>query len=156
MLPGMVAARPILSVLRSRSHSAGPWLKWVLAALLLALTYTHGVSAESAAGHGHAGASRSVTMDVQQAGAAEHSHDGLGSHSDQRPSDQRHADHDDAPDPEHAAHQCVSGQPEQGAALPAPCEAPAMRPPYAYVLTASRPAASWTSPPLPDSAVLRI
>jgi hypothetical protein len=149
----MVAAWPVLSVLRSRSRAAGPLWMSVLAALLLALMYTHGVSGESAAGHAHPAASSSVTLATQDASAAEHSHDGLGgSHSDQR-----HADHDDAPDSEHAAHQCVSGQPEQGAALPAPCEAPMVRPPHAYVLTASRPAAApWASSHLPGSAVLRI
>jgi hypothetical protein len=145
----MFAAGSILSVLRSRSRAAGRWWTGVLAALLLALMYTHGVSGESAAGHAHP----AVTLATQDASAAEHSHDGLGgSHSDQR-----HADHDDAPDSEHAAHQCVSGQPEQGAALPAPCEAPMVRPPHAYVPTASRPAAApWASSLLPGSAVLRI
>ncbi|MET8682453.1 DUF6153 family protein [Streptomyces sp. NPDC004647] len=154
MLPGMVAARPILSALRSRSPAAGPWRTWVLAALLLALMYTHGVSGESAAGHAHTGASSSVTLDAQEAAAAGHSHDGPGSHSSQR-----HIDHHEAPEPDHAAHQCVSGQPEQGVALPAPCEAPlaAVPPTHAYVPTASRPAAAFgVPPPLPDSTVLRI
>lgn len=148
----MVAARPIPSVLRSRSPAAGPLLTWVLAALLLALMYTHGVSGESAAGHAHPGAAGSVTPGTQEPGAAEHSHDGPGSHSGRR-----HIDHHDAPEPDHAAHQCVSGQPEQGAALTAPCEAPAVQPAHLYVPTATRPAAApWASPPLPDSAVLRI
>ncbi|MET9514340.1 DUF6153 family protein [Streptomyces sp. NPDC002994] len=147
----MVAARPILKVLRSRSYAAGPWRTSVLAVLLLALMYTHGVSGESAAGHAHPGASTSAT---QHATAAAHHHDGLGSHSDQR-----HSDHDDAPESEHAAHQCVSGHPEQGVALPAPCEAPMIRSPHAhaYAHNDGRPgAARWAAPPLPDSTVLRI
>jgi hypothetical protein len=153
MLPGMVAARPMLSVLRSRSRAAGPFRIGVLVALLLALMYTHGASGESTAGHVHAGASSQVTLNAHQAAAAEHSHDVPGSHTGER-----HADHHDAPAPDHAAHECVSGQPEHGAALPAPCEAPlqAVRPPHSHVLTATRPAAvPWTSPPT-DSAVLRI
>lgn len=152
MLPAMVAARPILNVLRSRSYAAGPWRTWALATLLLALFYTHGVSAESAAGHAHPGASSSVTMTTHDAIAVEHSHDGVGSHSGQR-----HADQDDAPASEHAAHECVSGQPEQGTELPTPCEVPMIRTPHASVPIDGRPAAlPWASPPLPDSAILRI
>lgn len=111
----MVAARPILSVLRSCSSAAGP-RRWVLAARLFALMYTHAVSGESAASHAHPGVmSSSVAPDAQEAAAVAHSHDGPSSHSGERHVDDHNAS---APVPEHAAHECVSSQPQQGVALP--------------------------------------
>ncbi|MBT2398762.1 hypothetical protein [Streptomyces sp. ISL-100] len=149
----MTVAPATRSAPRSRSRAAGPWRTWVLAALLLTLMYTHGVSAESAAGHAHLGApTNAVALNVQAPVSAEYDHDAPGSHSHQR-----HTDDHEAPAPQHAAHECVSGQPVQAAALSAPCEAQAIRPPYAYVPAAARSAvADWSSPLLPDSAVLRI
>lgn len=154
MLPRMAVARATRDAPRSRSRAAGPWRTWVLAALLLALMYTHGVSAESAAGHAHPGApTNTASLNVQDSGSAEHSHEAPDPHSGQG-----HTDHQDAPEPDHAAHQCVSGQPQQGAALPAPCQAQAIhRPPYAYASGAARPVAALrASAPVPDATVLRI
>lgn len=154
MLPGMVATRPVLRVPRSRSRSAGPLRICVLAALLLAVMYTHGVSGESAAGHAHPGAFSLAALHTEESAAGEHSHDGPGSHLDELSGNR-----EDAPAPDHAAHQCVSGQPEQGALLAAPCESPleAIRPPHSYGETAVQPAGvPWTSPPFPDFTVLRI
>ncbi|GAA2973333.1 hypothetical protein GCM10010446_67180 [Streptomyces enissocaesilis] len=154
MLPGMAVARATRSAPRSRSRAAGPWRTWVLTALLLTLVYSHGVSAESASGHAHLGApTNAAAPNVPDPGSAEHSHEAPGP----RPG-QGHTDHQDAPEPDHAAHQCVSGQPQQGAALPVPCETPTpYRPPYAYASVAVRfvPALR-ASAPVPDSAVLRI
>ncbi|OKK03451.1 hypothetical protein AMK26_18300 [Streptomyces sp. CB03234] len=127
----------------------------MLAALLLTLMYTHGVSAESAAGHSHLGApANAVALNAQDPGPAGHSHEA----PDHPHSGQGHPDHQDAPEPDHAAHQCVSGQPQQGTALPGPCETPAIhRPPYAYASGAARPVTALrASAPLPDTAVLRI
>lgn len=152
-LPGMVAAWPVPSVPRSRSRAVGPWWMSVLAALLLALVYTHGVSGESAAGHVHPGTS-TVTLAAQEGTTTEQSHGVPGAHSHERD-----ADHHKAPTPGHAAHECVSGQPEHGAALPAPCESalPVVRPPYPRAWTGTAPTAvPWTSLPFADSAVLRI
>lgn len=154
MLPGMVLARATRSAPRSRFRAAGPWRMWVLAALLLTLMYSHGVSAESAAGHAHLGApTNTAALNAPDPDPAAHSHEAPDPHSGQG-----HTDHQDAPEPDHAAHQCVSGQPQQGAALPAPCEAQAIhRPPYAYAAGAARPVtALLASAPVPDSAVLRI
>lgn len=154
MLPGMVVARAIRSAPRSRSRAAGSWRMWVLAALLLTLMYSHGVSAESAEGHAHLGApTNTAALNAQDPGSAGHSHEAPEPHSGQG-----HTDHQDVPEPEHAAHQCVSGQPQQGAALPLPCEAQAIhRPPYAYAAGPARPVtALLASAPVPDSAVLRI
>lgn len=56
-----------------------------------------------------------------------------------------HTGHRNAPEPDHAAHQCVSGQPQQGAARPDPCETRAAhRPPYAYASAAARPVTALT------------
>ncbi|OEJ21986.1 hypothetical protein AR457_39390 [Streptomyces agglomeratus] len=128
----------------------------MLAALLLTLMYSHGVSAESATGHAHLGApTTAAALNVADPGSAGHSHEAPDPHSGQGHTDP----HQDAPaEPDHAAHQCVSGQPQQGAALPAPCEALTIhRPPYAYASAAARfvPALR-ASAPVPDSAVLRI
>lgn len=154
MLRGMVVARATRSAPRSRSRAAGPWRTWVLAALLLTLMYTHGVSAESAVGHAHLGAPTNVVaLNAQAPGSAGHSHEAPDPHSGQWPTD-----HQDAPEPDHAAHQCVSGQPQQGAAMPGPCETQAIHgPPYAYATSAVRPVTALLgSAPVPDSAVLRI
>ncbi len=126
----------------------------MLAALLLTLMYTHGVSAESATGHAHLGApTNAVALNVPDAGSAEHSHEAPDPHPGQG-----HTDHRDAPEPDHAAHQCVSGQPQHGTALPLPCEAQTIHwPPYAHASGAARPVtALLASAPVPDSAVLQI
>ncbi|MEV3989917.1 DUF6153 family protein [Streptomyces sp. NPDC049837] len=149
----MVAAR-LTPSMWSRSRAAGPLRTWVLAALLLALAYTHGVSGESAAGHAHPRASSAVTLAADGTAPAGHTHDHtVPDHGE------RNADHHDAPSPDHAAHHCVSGQPEQGPALPAPCEAPLTvgeRFPRMSVLIATRPDAVAWPPAPPDSTVLRI
>ncbi|MFE9023897.1 DUF6153 family protein [Streptomyces sp. NPDC007808] len=153
----MVAARPTLHMLRSRSRAAGPWRLLGLVTLLYALVYTHGVSAEGAAGHAHPGASALATVHAHEPAhepaRTEHSHHGSSSHDDGRP-----GGHHEEPVPDHAAHQCVSAQPQQGVELPAPCEAPlqAVRPPHAVRLITA-PAATPRAPAsVLDSTVLRI
>ncbi|WP_374195857.1 DUF6153 family protein [Streptomyces sp. ISL-24] len=150
----MVAARPTLGILRSRLRAAGPWRLLGLATLLFALVYTHGVSAEGAAGHVHPGASGPVTVHTQEPAGIEHSHHRSTSHEDERS-----GDHHDEPGSDHAAHQCVSGQPQQGVDLPAPREAPleAVQPPPHAVRLITAPAAVPRAPAsVPDSTVLRI
>ncbi|WP_434594106.1 DUF6153 family protein [Streptomyces sp. A5-4] len=103
----MVTALRTSRLFRARSHVAGPLQVFWLAALLLGLLYTHGVSAESAAAHGSPGGTTTTAM-----------------------ASSPHADHEVAPahhgggEAEHAAESCVSGQPQQGADLPAPCAKP--------------------------------
>lgn len=153
MLPRMFAARPIPSTC-SRSRAAGRLRTWALTALLLALAYTHGVSGESAAGHAHPGTYSTVGVAAHGTTTAGHPHDETA-----RDHGERDADHHDAPAPDHAAHHCVSGQPEQGPALPMPCEAPLAveRLPHTSALIAARPGSvAWQPPRTPDSTVLRI
>lgn len=154
MLPGMVATRPVLRMPRSRSRAAGPLRICVLAALLLAVLYTHGVSAEGAAGHAHPGAVGSAAAPhMEEPAAGGHGHEGPGAHPDGLPGDR-----EDAPGPDHAAHHCVSGQPEQGVPLAAPCESSleAVRPPHPYGQAAVRSAGVLRAPPpFSDFTVIR-
>jgi hypothetical protein len=97
-----------------------PWL----AALLLSIAFTHGVSAESAEGHMTAG----VTAPVHASTGIHEGHASGAAHSDDvayaaleaAAVDDRH----DGDGSSHPAQECVSGQPQQGLNLAAPCLAP--------------------------------
>ena len=102
----MVTAARTSSPLRARTQLAGPlWLFW-FAALILGLLYTHAVSSETAAHHVAPSVSTAATTPAEQDEGAVSP-----------------AEHDDGP-ADHAAEECLSGQPQQGVDLPAPCSTP--------------------------------
>ncbi|MFI9027762.1 DUF6153 family protein [Streptomyces sp. NPDC053560] len=120
----MVTALRSSALLRARPQMAGPLRVFWLAALLLGLLYTHGVSGESAAAHAAPGAtaSASSTVPATQEPAASHHHDG----------DSHHHDGDGTG---HTADHCASGQPPHGADLPTPCMTPLDVTPVTHVRT---------------------
>ncbi|MFD9207405.1 hypothetical protein ACFVZM_14160 [Streptomyces sioyaensis] len=152
----MVTARPIFSVLRSRSHRAGPLRLLWLAALLLALVYTHGVSTEGAAGH----TSPVLVTSAAAQAVSDGDERGHSAHAEHPTEAVALDEHDDGHDAAHPATACVSSQPEHGADLPAPCEAPLGSVPllsHAATQAAGPPHAVSESPPLTGSStVLRI
>lgn len=93
--------------------SAGPLRVLWLAALLFGFLYSHGVSAESAAGHQTAGAVASSAHPAHSHAAGEQARVTAGHN-------------DDGQEPTHPAEECVSGQPQQGPAWSAPLLTPAV------------------------------
>lgn len=150
----MVTAPPMFSVLRVRSHRAGPLRLLCLAVLLLGLVYTHGVSRESAAGH--------LSPVSATLSAEAFADDGEPGASVQPPAEgAARGEHGGGHEGPHPAQDCVSSQPEHGAELPAPCLAPLDAAHVTQPLTASGtagPARSVVaSPPLMGSStILRI
>lgn len=97
----MVTATPTSTPPRVRLFGAGLWRVLWVAATLLGVLYTHGASGEIVAEHVSPGSStpRTATAVVAQADTPAH---------------------DDGATAEHSAQDCASGQPQQGAELPAP------------------------------------
>ncbi|MGP3925139.1 DUF6153 family protein [Streptomyces sp. 8N616] len=155
----MVTVRPTSSLPRTRLTWAGLLRVSWLAALLLGLLYTHGVSGESAAAHMSTGSTAasahasSHAAEVHPAGGgtpAEHS-DG---HHEPAP-----ADHDD--EAGHAGPSCLSGKPQQGVDLPEPCTTPTDVVPLAAptetrALEPAVVSGSAPSPPQRDPAILQV
>ncbi|MGY5080926.1 hypothetical protein ACWIGX_28180 [Streptomyces nigrescens] len=150
----MVTAQPMFSALRVRPHRAGPLRVLWLAALLLGLLYTHGVSTESAAGH-------TSPMSVSAAAPASSGDAGHGVPAQHAVEDAVPDEHDGDHEAEHPAQDCLSSQPEHGADLPVPCLAPLdavqLPEPHTAVGMAKSARAVSASPPLTGtSAILRI
>lgn len=143
----MVTAWSPSGLLRSRI-SAGPLgLLW-LAALLLSIAFTHGVSAESAAGHMTAGVTAPVHV---SAGIHEGHASGAGTSDDIAYEAHEVAaagDHEDGDGSSHPAQECVSGQPPQSLDLAAPCLAPLDWALPTHALAVGKP-----GPSRPESAV---
>ncbi|HCA84472.1 MAG TPA: hypothetical protein DEQ61_02570 [Streptomyces sp.] len=105
-------------MLRTRA-SAGPLPLLWLAVLLLSIVFTHGMTAESAEGHVTAGVAAPVSA---SAGIHEGHTGGAGdavayASLEVETSEDRH----DGEGSAHAGQECVSGQPQQGLDLAAPC-----------------------------------
>lgn len=115
----MVTARQTPRVLRTRSASAGPLRLLWLAALLLGLLYTHGLSGESVAAHA---AANSVAHDAApvNADASGLTAEAPDAHSDDRhqPGSGHHGESD------HAEQDCLTVKPQHNADLSAPCATP--------------------------------
>ncbi|MFH9745155.1 hypothetical protein ACH4MN_11995 [Streptomyces anulatus] len=151
----MVTARRSLSLLWTRSKSAGPLRLLWLATVLFSLLYAHGLSGESAAGH--------VTS-VLPTSTAALTHGAPTGHGEAGPAagsagqgaaPDGHGNHETA----HGVEECASGQPQNGADLPAPTTTPldAVQARNAHAWAVARPAANEpTSPPWAAAAVLRI
>ncbi|GGW04558.1 hypothetical protein GCM10010264_21740 [Streptomyces globisporus] len=150
----MFTARRSLSLLRTRSKSAGPLRLLWLATALLSLLYAHGLSGESAAGH--------VTS-VLPTSTAALTHGAPTGHGEAEPAagsagqgaPDGSGDHETA----HGVEECASGQPQNGADLPAPSTTPldAVQAWNAHAWAAAGLATNeLASPPLAAPAVLRI
>ncbi|MEV5239457.1 hypothetical protein AB0K89_10140 [Streptomyces cinnamoneus] len=123
----MVTARPTLCVLRSSPSRVGLRRLLWLAALLLGLLSTHGLTAESAEGHVsglsaasafQAPAPAPAPDDPGPSGSAQRTTgDTAGDTAGDRCGVQGHDGHE----PGHTAQSCMSGQPQHGAGLPLPC-----------------------------------
>lgn len=116
----MVTAWSRSSLLRARA-SAGPLRLLWLAALLLAIAFTHGVSAESAQSHVTAGVTTPVHASA--AGIHEGGTSGAGQSDDVAYTSLKVTapnDCHDGDNPSHAAEECLSGKPQQGPDLAAP------------------------------------
>ncbi|MFB7479630.1 hypothetical protein ACFUEM_08220 [Streptomyces anulatus] len=113
----MIAVRSLITVLRTRASRGPLYMLWP-ALLVSGLVYAHGASVVSAAHHlpdngfssvatsrhgpvDPAGASRGITPFLDEADEADEAHDG------ERAS--------------HSSQECMPVQPQQGAALQAPC-----------------------------------
>ncbi|MBO8191855.1 hypothetical protein ITI46_09225 [Streptomyces oryzae] len=159
----MVTARSALSMLRVRSHRAGPLRLLWLAVLLLGLLYTHGVSAESAAGHiDPVSVSPAAQMSSGEAEVHGASAEGVPGTSAEHAVEAAGCDeHDGGHETAHPAQDCVSVQPEPAGELPSPCLAPldAVQSPLLHKAL-GRPGSAHdvsASPPLTGiSSVLRI
>ncbi|NBE50127.1 hypothetical protein [Streptomyces boluensis] len=137
----MVTASRTFSPLRARMQQAGPVRVFWLATLILGLLYTHGVSAESAAHHAAPGLS---TTAMASTAPDDHTLAPAG--------------HEDG-SAEHAAEDCLSGQPQQGVDLPEPCSTALVTPRLTPVrfLVNSRPADADTSSAMGrDPAILQV
>ncbi|WP_408909807.1 DUF6153 family protein [Streptomyces luteolus] len=140
----MVTATRTTTPLRARRQVAGPLRLFWFAALILGLLYTHGVSSETAAHHvapsapsASIAATTSAAQDEPAAPPAGH----------------------DGGSTDHAAEECLSGQPQQGVDLPAPCSTPldGVRPAPLDPLANSRSADATGSPAAGrDPAILRV
>ncbi|MFI0259583.1 hypothetical protein ACH4OW_11170 [Streptomyces sp. NPDC017056] len=126
----MVTARSPFGVQRSRP-SASPFCALWLAVLLLGLMYTHALSAWSVVGHGPANAATAMAVAHFPSGGGEMSVPAADARVDTVRPAERHHDRE-LP---HPAGECVSGQPQQGPAVAAPCPAPLDRAPTASALT---------------------
>lgn len=138
----MVTASRTACSLRARAQLPGLWRAFWLAALILGLFYTHGASSESAAAHLSPGFSAAATAAAAPA-----------------------ADHEDAPSKHdddtmhHAAEDCVSNQPQQGADLPVPGASllvPRPLEPLNAVLNSRATEADSAATPGRDPAILRV
>lgn len=113
----MVTARSAFGALRTRSHRAGSQGVLWLAALLLGLLYTHGLSAETAVGHASAVTASTAVHTL----FGDDGHSGAG----QRAAGDAAADaHGDGHKSGHSSQECVSGQPDRGVDVLVPCLAP--------------------------------
>ncbi|CAM5583005.1 hypothetical protein GCM10010298_73180 [Streptomyces microflavus] len=154
----MVTARRSLSLLRTRSEPAGPlrllWLLW-LVMVLFSLLYTHGLSGESAAGHVISGPPASAAVPAHGASTGHGKAEPAARSAGQGAAPDGHGNHETA----HGAEECASGQPQNGADLPAPSTTPldAVQMRNAHAWAAARPATNEpASPPSAAPAVLRI
>ncbi|MGP3984891.1 hypothetical protein [Streptomyces sp. KR80] len=152
----MVTVRPTSSLSRTRRTAAGLLRMSWLAALLLGLLYTHGVSGESAAAHMATGPASTAAAAPHAVPA--HPVDGgtASEHSDDR-HERAPAHHDD--EAGHAGPSCLSGKPQQGADLPVPCTTPSVVPAtQARTGALERPVETGSVVPRPEraSAILRI
>lgn len=120
----MVSAWSRSGLVRPRISAGPPGLLW-LAALLLSIAFTHGVSAESAEGHMTAGVppvhASTGTQEAHASGAG-HSVEVAYTSLEIAAVEDRHDGHGDGSS--HPAQECVSGQPQQGLDLAAPRPAP--------------------------------
>ncbi|MET8681945.1 DUF6153 family protein [Streptomyces sp. NPDC004647] len=153
----MVTAQPTFSALRARSRRAGPLHVLWLATLLLGLLYTHGMSAEGAAGHISAAAPAAVQT-VSDDGHEDGGHRETADPSVEGPAPGGHnGGHDSSA---HPPQDCLSGQPEHGMELPAPCPAPldAVQTLHAHPAAVTSPIDIASAPPplRGSSTVLRI
>ncbi|UQA91067.1 hypothetical protein [Streptomyces halobius] len=144
----MVTAWSPSSMLRARS-SAGPLRLLWLAALLLGVLFTHGVSVESAEGHTTAG----ITAPVYAAAVNHEGQTGEAGHGDDvaytSPALVAADDRHDGEGSSHPAEECLSGQPHQGPDLAAPCLSPLDWAPPTHAQDVGK-----TGPSQPESAVL--
>ncbi|WP_431046041.1 DUF6153 family protein [Streptomyces sp. P1-3] len=154
----MVTARPPSSLLRARRTSAGPVRVVWLAALLLGLLYTHGLSGESVAGHMAAGSSVTAASTHTARTHAEVGGTAVAAVAD-HPEPRLGPGHHDHEESGHAAPDCLSGKPQHGIDLPMPCAAPPAAVPSApahHGAVMRRGPAETPPPPARDSAILRI
>lgn len=151
----MVTDRPTVSLLRACRTPAGLLRFSWLAALLLGLLYTHGISGETPAGHMTAGTAMTATASSHEAHPV-----GGGTTSESGGEHQESAPAHDGDETGHAAEGCLSGQPQQGADLPAPCTTPMgvvpLPPAQSWALRSPAESAKASSPPQRDPALLRI
>ncbi|MCA6091283.1 hypothetical protein LE181_03750 [Streptomyces sp. SCA3-4] len=119
----MVTARPTSCVLRSHPSRVGLRRLLWLAALLLGLLYTHGLSAESAEGHVSALSAASAIQAPAQGGPGPSgpAQRTTGSASGDTAGDRCGVQGHDGHEPGHSEQTCMSGQPQHGAGLPLPC-----------------------------------
>ncbi|WP_327582280.1 hypothetical protein OHA25_40990 [Nonomuraea sp. NBC_00507] len=150
----MVTAWSRSGLLRARI-SAGPLgLLW-LAALLLGILFTHGLSAGGAKGHLTAG----VTAPAYASAGTHQGHTSGAAHSDDvaYPSLQGMAaeDRHDGDGSSHPAQQCVSGQPPQGPDMAAPCLAALYWAPATHAYAVGKSGPSRPESVVPSSTGLR-
>lgn len=147
----MVTAWSPSGLLRARS-SAGPLRLLWLAALLLSVAFTHGVHAESAEGHAMPGATASahvsIGMEKGHTGGAGHTDDDAYPSPDVAAADDRH----DGDGSSHPAQTCMSGQPQQGMNLAAPCLAPLDWAQHTHAYASGKSGPSRPESALPSSA----
>ncbi|UZI28198.1 DUF6153 family protein [Streptomyces sp. VB1] len=151
----MVTARRSLSLLRTRSKSAGPLSLLWLATVLFSLLYAHGLSGESAAGHVASGPPTSTAALAYGAPTGHGEAEPAAGSAGQGAAPDGHGNHETA----HGVEECASGQPQSGADLPAPSATPldAAQARNAPAWAAARLATNEpASPPLAAPAVLRI
>lgn len=151
----MVTARRSLSLLRTRSKSAGPLRLLWLATALLSLLYAHGLSGESAAGHVTSVLPTSTAALTHGASTGHGEAEPAAGSAGQGAAPDGHGSHETA----HGVEECASGQPQSGADLPTPSATPLDA---VQAWNAHAWAAAWlatnelASPPWAAPAVLRI
>lgn len=152
---GMVTAWSRSGLLRART-SAGPLgLLW-LAALLLSILFTHGVSPGGAEGH----LTAVVTTPAYASAGSHQGHTSGAAHSDDvaYPSLQSMVaeDRHDGDGSSHSAQQCVSGQPQQGPDMAAPCLAALYWAPATDAYAVGKSGPSRPESTVPSSTGLRV
>ncbi|MFK0292840.1 hypothetical protein ACIQU6_20515 [Streptomyces sp. NPDC090442] len=158
----MVTARPATRAPYPRSRRVGLRRLLWLAALLVGLLYSHGISAESAEGH----VSPLLAVSTAQAPVSPVSHEAsvqYGLDDATAGGGSCRGDGHDGHEAGHAAHDCLAGNPEHGVDLPLPsaCSAGAAPTVHASLIPTGAAAATSgvapnSSPPMGGSTVLRI
>ncbi|GHI40530.1 hypothetical protein [Streptomyces violascens] len=156
----MVTARPATRALRPRSRRAGLRRLLLLAALLIGLLYSHGISAETVEGHVSplsAVPAADAPLDPVSQALLQHALD-AGVADEDLCGGQDHDEREAA----HAAHSCLAGKSEHGADLPLPCVCSLSAASTVQASAAPAGAAAMTGavsispPPTGGSTVLRI